>query len=85
MRTLWFPIIDGFGEVKYDVGYGGGFYILADVNQLKMNFEKTPLSQLVEAGSAIKEAVGYVRTHSKSYYFTTILKVRDRINTPRKS
>lgn len=48
---------DGFGDVKYDVGYGGGFYILADVKQLELDLKTTPVGHLIEAGVAIKEAV----------------------------
>lgn len=64
---------DGFGAVKYDVGYGGGFYILADINQLKMNLETTPVAQLIEAGVAIKEAVKCVTNKLVSDNLTMLI------------
>ena len=49
--------LDGLGEVKYDIGYGGTFYALADVNQLNMDLKKTPLHQLEQAATSLTKAV----------------------------
>ena len=49
--------IDGLGEVKYDIGYGGAFYALVDVRQLNMDFERTSVQELERAATAIKVAV----------------------------
>ena len=49
--------IDGLGEVKYDIGYGGAFYALVDVHQLNMDFERTSVHELKRAATTINEAV----------------------------
>jgi trans-L-3-hydroxyproline dehydratase len=49
--------IDGYGEVKYDIGYGGAFYALVDTRQLNMDVSHTPIHQLVRAADAISSAV----------------------------
>ena len=50
-------VADGLGEIKYDIGYGGAFYALVDVRQLKMDLERTPLQELEHAGTSISEAI----------------------------
>ena len=50
-------VTDGFGEVKYDIGYGGAFYALVDTRQLNMDVSHTPIQQLVRAADAISSAV----------------------------
>lgn len=59
---LWMclcPCPDGLGEVRYDLGYGGAFYALVDVHQLKMDFDTTPVRQLEQAGTSIAQAIRY--------------------------
>ena len=50
-------LLDGFGEVKYDIGYGGAFYALVDTSQLNMDVRHTPIHQLVRAADAVSSAV----------------------------
>ena len=49
--------LDGYGEVKYDIGYGGAFYALVDTHQLNMDVSHTPIDQLVQAANAVSSAV----------------------------
>ena len=49
--------LDGHGEVKYDIGYGGAFYALVDTPQLNMDVSHTPIDQLVRAADAVSSAV----------------------------
>ena len=48
---------EGIGEVTYDLGYGGAFYALVDVTQLKMDLKLTPVQQLERTATAIKETI----------------------------
>ena len=49
--------LDGLGAVKYDIGYGGAFYALVDVQQLNMDLTDTPAQKLEQTGTAISEAI----------------------------
>ena len=49
--------LDGYGEVQYDIGYGGAFYALVDTHQLNVDVSHTPIHQLVRAADAISTAV----------------------------
>ena len=53
------PLVGGLGEVVYDLGYGGAFYALVDVNQLNMDFKNTPVGDLERAATDIKHAIMY--------------------------
>ena len=44
---------DGYGEMKYDIGYGGVFYALVDAHQLNMDISHTPIHVLTQAADAI--------------------------------
>ncbi len=49
--------LGGLGEVRYDIAYGGAFYVFVDIRQLSMDFQTTPTSRLAEVGFALKKAV----------------------------
>ncbi len=49
--------LGGLGEVHYDIAYGGAFYVFVDIQQLSIDFQSTPTSQLAEVGMALKKAV----------------------------
>ena len=45
-----------FGPVTLDVGYGGAFYGVLPASQVGLDLERSPVSRLVEAAMAIKQA-----------------------------
>ena len=45
--------LQGFGQVQFDVGYGGAFYAILPSDRLGLNFHQTPLIQLVEAAGKL--------------------------------
>lgn len=49
--------VDGYGKVKFDVGYGGIFYALIDAEQLGLEIKPEMARKLVDAGSAVHRAV----------------------------
>jgi proline racemase len=49
--------VPGFGEVGYDLAFGGNFYAVVDLDSLGLPFERESKQQLVEAGLAIMEAI----------------------------
>eukprot|EP00731_Ephydatia_muelleri_P022120 Em0014g711a len=49
--------VDGYGCVEYDIGYGGAFYALADVAQFGLDLGKSPIQDIIAAGSGLTEAV----------------------------
>lgn len=46
-----------FGQVTFDVSYGGIFYALVDVQQVGLTIEKANARALVEAGMLLKEEI----------------------------
>ena len=77
MSTIF--ISDGYGEIKYDIGYGGAFFALVDAHQLNMNINHTPIHLLAQAADAIstklKKSVQlhHPETAELAYLFGTIL------------
>lgn len=53
-RTVRVP---GFGEVRYDVAFGGNFYAIVDLDDLGLPFERKAKQQLLDAGLAIMGAI----------------------------
>lgn len=51
--------VEGFGEVIYDLAYGGAFYAYVDMRKNSFNFDLTSKSyrQLIQSGMDIKHAV----------------------------
>jgi proline racemase len=49
--------VDGFGNVKFDVGYGGAFYAICDADSLGLKLEDSQYNDLIDAGRKIKHAV----------------------------
>ncbi|MFK0300531.1 proline racemase family protein [Brevundimonas sp. NPDC090276] len=41
--------LDGFGQVAFDIGYGGAFYAILPSSRLGLDFHQTPMDQLVHA------------------------------------
>lgn len=49
--------VEGFGEICYDIGYGGTFYALADVAQFGLDLTKSPIHELIRAADSLSTAV----------------------------
>lgn len=53
-RTIGVP---GFGDIRFDVSYGGAFYALADAGQFGLSFGRSPARAFVDAATALTETV----------------------------
>ena len=49
--------VEGYGEVRYDIGYGGTFYALADVGQFGLDLTRSPIHELIRAADSLSTAV----------------------------
>ena len=49
--------VAGYGEICYDIGYGGTFYALAEVEQFGLDLAATPIHRLIAAADALSSAV----------------------------
>ncbi|MFI6579470.1 proline racemase family protein [Nocardiopsis sp. NPDC050513] len=49
--------VEGFGEVRYDIAYGGNFYAIVDLDDLGLPFDRAAAPRLRDAGLAIMSAV----------------------------
>jgi len=49
--------VEGLGEVKYDLSYGGAFYAYVDADEIGLSLERENNNQIIEYGRAIKKAV----------------------------
>lgn len=49
--------VNGLGEVRFDIAYGGAFYAIVDAVGLGVGLEPTELSKLIYYGRRIKRAV----------------------------
>ncbi len=49
--------VPGFGNIRFDVAYGGAFYALADCSQFGLEFGRDAASAFKQAATALTEAV----------------------------
>jgi proline racemase len=49
--------VHGFGDVSYDMAFGGNFYAIVKLEDLGLPFERAAKSELLAAGLAIMDAV----------------------------
>jgi proline racemase len=49
--------VDGFGEVRYDLAYGGNFYAIVELAELGLPFDRAEKQRLIDAGLSIMDAV----------------------------
>ena len=49
--------VPGFGEVRYDLAFGGAFYAFVDAASVGLEMTATRFRDLISAGTAIKRAV----------------------------
>ncbi len=50
-------IVPGFGEIQYDMSYGGNFYAIVPIERVGLSFERKNGARILEAGLAISEAI----------------------------
>lgn len=53
--------VPGYGNVRYDLAFGGAFYAYVDAAQLGLTCQPSEYTELVAAGQAIKKAVAAAR------------------------
>jgi proline racemase len=49
--------VEGYGDIRHDVAFGGNFYAIVDLDDLGLPFERAAKQQLIEAGLAIMAAI----------------------------
>ncbi|MCU4164130.1 proline racemase family protein [Carboxylicivirga caseinilyticus] len=49
--------VDGIGEIKFDVAFGGAFYAFVDADSLQLRLDANNYNQLIDWGRKIKKAV----------------------------
>ena len=49
--------VPGFGEVTYDMAFGGNFYAILDLDQLGLPFDRAEKQRLIEAGLSIMDSI----------------------------
>ncbi|MGO4383702.1 proline racemase family protein [Specibacter sp. RAF43] len=49
--------VEGFGEVRYDMAFGGNFYAVVDLDSLGLPFERAAKNELLDAGLKIMDAI----------------------------
>lgn len=50
-------LVPGFGEVRYDIAYGGNFYAVVRTDDLGLEFSRAAKGPLLEAGLAVMTAI----------------------------
>jgi trans-L-3-hydroxyproline dehydratase len=48
--------VPGFGNIQFDIAYGGAFYAILPSSQIGLPFDTTPLATLIDAGTKITTA-----------------------------
>jgi len=49
--------VPGFGEVRYDIAYGGNFYAMVELDELGLPYDRAEKQRLLDAGLAIMAAI----------------------------
>jgi proline racemase len=49
--------VAGFGELRYDLAFGGNFYAIVELDELGLPFERAAGPRLLEAGLSIMDAI----------------------------
>lgn len=49
--------VDGFGTVRYDMAFGGNFYAIVNLDEVKLPFDRSERDRLLAAGLAIMDAI----------------------------
>ena len=56
LKDKW-VYIKGFGEVNFDIAFGGAFYAMVDADRLNLSLAHDNYQQLIDLGKKIKHAV----------------------------
>jgi proline racemase len=49
--------VDGLGEVRYDMAFGGNFYAIVELAELGLPFDRAEKGRVLEAGLKIMDAI----------------------------
>ncbi|GAA2373288.1 proline racemase family protein [Nonomuraea africana] len=49
--------VPGFGQVRYDLAYGGNFYAIVDLDDYKLPFDRAAKNEILAAGLATMSAI----------------------------
>ncbi|HET8614176.1 MAG TPA: proline racemase family protein [Actinomycetales bacterium] len=49
--------VPGFGDVRYDIAYGGNFYAMVQLDDLGLPYDRKAKQQLLDAGLAIMDSI----------------------------
>ena len=49
--------IPTYGNITLDIGYGGAFYALVDINQTKLDICETPIEELIKFAAEVTKTV----------------------------
>jgi len=52
--------VPGFGEIRYDLAFGGNFYAVVELDALGLPFDRTQAPRLLQAGLSIMDAIDAV-------------------------
>jgi proline racemase len=50
-------MVEGIGEVRFDIAFGGAYYAILPASRIGRRFGTTPLGELIACGAAITQAV----------------------------
>ncbi|MFD2204055.1 proline racemase family protein [Kiloniella antarctica] len=71
--------VEGYGDIQFDIGYGGAFYALASSEQLNLNIRRSLTRDLVDAADAITKTIrdnlklSHPDSHDLAFLYGTIL------------
>ena len=57
-----FVRLEDFGDVKFDIAFGGAFYAITDATSLGLHLDSSNHSKLIEVGRQLKQAIMRVAT-----------------------
>ena len=49
--------VPGYGEIKYDMSFGGNFYVICELDQFGIEFDRANKQQILDAGLAVMAAI----------------------------
>jgi proline racemase len=50
-------VVEGYGEVRYDMAFGGNFYAILDLDQVGIPFDRAEKQRMLDFGLAMMDAV----------------------------
>ena len=53
--------VDGFGDVRYDMAFGGNFYAILPIESLDLPFDRSRKQEILDAGRAVMAAINEQR------------------------